>query len=414
MATDPTWQAPATYDGPAYFYDPSWFTGPTKTQAELVQEARDAWRAKNPNAPYMPSDAELGFPYAGLPEMFPGLVMSQEGAKAYDDLLTAKNNREGWQGVLTTAGLAALPFAAASFMAPAATGTLGGGAAGVEALGGIAPELAAPLSTAGSDLAASQIALGGIPGLEAAGGVGTLGGMGTLGGLGFEAPALMGSVAPELTAPLSTLGSDAAFAQLMADPILSASVGLPAIPSAADLAPVASVPTMTAGGIGGLLSGLGGGSSGLGSLGSTVGGLKGAIGSALGGANLGSILGAVAGAATSGDKTQTTSRDPWGPSQDFLKSVLGDADTMRQQLNAQPFTPQQTQQYGQAYAGLDQARAALPGLLSFGQQAMQRQSTVPSYDQLFGNRGGGLLTQPQPTMQAGGPGGLLMDPRLYR
>lgn len=398
MATDPTWQAPATYDGPAYFYDPSWFTGPTKTQAELVQEARDAWRAKNPNAPYMPSDAELGFPYADLPEMFPGLVMSQEGAKAYDDLLTAKNNREGWQGVLTTAGLAALPFAAASFMAPAATGTLGGGAAGVESLGGIAPELAAPLSTAGSDLAASQIALGGIPGLEAAGGVGTLGGMGTLGGLGFEAPALMGSVAPELTAPLSTLGSDAAFAQLMADPILSASVGLPAIPSAADLAPVASVPTMTAGGIGGLLSGLGGK----------------LVDAATTPQGLGSILGAVAGAATSGDKTQTTSRDPWGPSQDFLKSVLGDADTMRQQLNAQPFTPQQTQQYGQAYAGLDQARAALPGLLSFGQQAMQRQSTVPSYDQLFGNRGGGLLPQPQPTMQAGGPGGLLMDPRLYR
>lgn len=398
MATDPTWQAPATYDGPAYFYDPSWFTGPTKTQAELVQEARDAWRAKNPNAPYMPSDAELGVPYAGLVEMFPGLVMSQEGAKAYDDLLTAKRNREGWQGVLTTAGLAALPFAAASFMAPAATGTLGGGAAGVEALGGIAPELAAPLSTAGSDLAASQIALGGIPGLEAAGGVGTLGGMGTLGGLGFEAPALMGSVAPELTAPLSTLGSDAAFAQLMADPILSASVGLPAIPSAADLAPVASVPTMTAGGIGGLLSGLGGK----------------LVDAATTPQGLGSILGAVAGAATSGDKTQTTSRDPWGPSQDFLKSVLGDADTMRQQLNAQPFTPQQTQQYGQAYAGLDQARAALPGLLSFGQQAMQRQSTVPSYDQLFGNRGGGLLTQPQPTMQAGGPGGLLMDPRLYR
>ena len=398
MATDPTWQAPATYDGPAYFYDPSWFTGPTKTQAELVQEARDAWRAKNPNAPYMPSAADLGFPYADLPEMFPGLVMSQEGAKAYDDLLTKKNNREGWQGVLTTAGLAALPFAAASFMAPAATGTLGGGAAGVEALGGIAPELAAPLSTAGSDLAASQIALGGIPGLEAAGGVGTLGGMGTLGGLGFEAPALMGSVAPELTAPLSTLGSDAAFAQLMADPILSASVGLPAIPSAADLAPVASAPTMTAGGIGGLLSRLGGK----------------LVDAATTPQGLAAIGGAIAGAATSGDKTQTTSRDPWGPSQDFLKSVLGDADTMRQQLNAQPFTPQQTQQYGQAYAGLDQARAALPGLLSFGQQAMQRQSTVPSYDQLFGNRGGGLLTQPQPTMQAGGPGGLLMDPRLYR
>jgi hypothetical protein len=34
---------------------------------------------------------------------------------------------------------------------------------------------------------------------------------------------------------------------------------------------------------------------------------------------------------------------------------------------------------------------------------MQRQSTTPSYDQLFG---GGLLGQ-QPTAQAGGAGGLL-------
>lgn len=388
MATDPTWQAPATYDGPAYFYDPSWFTGPTKTQAELVQEARDAWRAKNPNAPYMPSDAELGFPYADLPEMFPGLVMSQEGAKAYDDLLTAKNNREGWQGVLTTAGLAALPFAAASFMAPAATGTLGGGAAGVEALGGIAPELAAPLSTAGSDLAASQIALGGIPGLEAAGGVGTLGGMGTLGGLGFEAPALMGSVAPELTAPLSTLGSDAAFAQLMADPILSASVGLPAIPSAADLAPVASVPTMTAGGIGGLLSGLGGK---LVDAATTPQGLA-----AIGGAIAGGL-----GGSTTNTATQQSKTDPridqylYGTGFGDPNSVLGAAYN---QFKANPSGINPTMQQG-----LDLQRAAL---------------TDPAYSQGYQQMrsiGQGLLGsvgQSSPAVQAGG--GLLTPQDRFR
>ena len=212
----------------AYGFDPSWFAQDqlAQTSGDRLEQMKRDYLAQNPGArDWSPGIKDA---IASLrPDTFGGLVMTPEGAKAYDDLVTQKDKREQWQSLLTTAGLAALPFAAASFMAPA-TGAAGGG---VSSLAGIAPELTAPLSTAGSDLAASQIALGGIPGLEAAGGIGTLGagGVGTLGGMGFEAPSLLGSVAPELTAPLSTLGSDAAFAQLMADPILSASAGLPTL-----------------------------------------------------------------------------------------------------------------------------------------------------------------------------------------
>lgn len=142
------------------------------------------------------------------------------------------------------------------------------------------------------------------------------------------------------------------------------------------------------------------------SLGSSlVNGVKSAADLVGGGSNLAALIGAGLGA-TQGGKTETSSRDPWGPSQQYLKNILTDADAMRANLAANPYTPQQTAAYSNAYAGLDQARSALPGLLSFGQTAMQRQSTVPSYQQLFG---GGLLGQQQPTAQAGGAGGLLGD-----
>ena len=122
-----------------------------------------------------------------------------------------------------------------------------------------------------------------------------------------------------------------------------------------------------------------------------------------GGSNLAALVGAGLGAA-SGGGTQTSSRDPWGPSQDFLKAVLGDAGSALTNLRQQPYTPQQQTQYSNAYAGLDQARSALPGLLNWSQGAMQRQSTTPSMAQLFG---GGLLQQP--TAQAGGG---LVDDRM--
>lgn len=131
------------------------------------------------------------------------------------------------------------------------------------------------------------------------------------------------------------------------------------------------------------------------------------------GTGLMALLGGGLGAA-SGGGTETKTQAPWAAAQPYLTNVLGDADSMRANLAANPFTPQQTQAYQNAYSGLDQARSAMPGLLNWSQQAMQRQSTTPSYEQLFGGQGtqpaqmpAGLLQQQQPTMQAGGPGGLL-------
>ncbi len=136
----------------------------------------------------------------------------------------------------------------------------------------------------------------------------------------------------------------------------------------------------------------------------------------MGGA-ISALLGAGLGAA-SGGGTSTKTSEPWAAAQPFLTNVLGDAGSMLTSLRQNPFTPQQTQAYSTAYAGLDQSRSALPGLLNWGQQAMQRQSTTPSYEQLFGGgqampaqpqqMPGGLLNQQQqPMAQAGGPGGLL-------
>lgn len=110
------------------------------------------------------------------------------------------------------------------------------------------------------------------------------------------------------------------------------------------------------------------------------------------GLGLAALLGGGLGAA-SGGGTVTKTQEPWSVAQPYLTSVLGDAGNMRANLAAQPYTPQQTAAYGNAFAGLDQARAALPDLLSWGQSAMQRQSTVPSYAQLFG---GQQTAGPQP------------------
>lgn len=143
---------------------------------------------------------------------------------------------------------------------------------------------------------------------------------------------------------------------------------------------------------------------------SGVGAISGAVG---GGGNLAALIGAGLGA-TQGGKTETSSRDPWAAAQPYLKNLLADAETQRANLAANPFTPQQTQAYSNAYAGLDQARSALPGLLNWGQQAMQRQSTTPSYASLFGGAQPAQPAQPPqlPTMQAGGPGGLLDSPAI--
>lgn len=117
-----------------------------------------------------------------------------------------------------------------------------------------------------------------------------------------------------------------------------------------------------------------------------------------GAGNLGSIVGGLLGAADSKDGVQTQSRDPWGPAQGYLKNLLGDAEALRKQRAATPFSARQTQAYDNAFGLADQAQAALPGLLDFAQQMQgggfnwQRgQSAIP------GQTGAGLLT---PTRRA--------------
>ena len=125
----------------AYGFDPSWFAQDqlAQTSGDRLEQMKRDYLAQNPGA--RDWSPEIKDAIASLrPDTFGGLVMTPEGAKAYDDLVTKKDKREQWQSVLTTAGLAALPFAAASFMAPAA-GAAGGG---VSSLAGIAPELTAP------------------------------------------------------------------------------------------------------------------------------------------------------------------------------------------------------------------------------------------------------------------------------
>lgn len=262
-------------NSPAYGFDPSWFVQDqvVQTAADRLEQMKRDYLAQNPGARDWSPQIKEAERSLSMPETFGNLVMTQEGARAYDDLLTKKNRADDLSNVITTASLAALPFAASAFMAPA-TGTLGaaGGeavtslaspsglglapsaitpevlasitapVAGIEAgslgagavgalsglgyeapslLGSVAAELTAPLSMAGSEAAAAQLALGGIPELGAS--------IGTLGGLGYESPSLLGSVSPELTAPLSTAGSDAAFGQLFAEPVLSPNIGIPNI-----------------------------------------------------------------------------------------------------------------------------------------------------------------------------------------
>ena len=166
-------------------------------------------------------------------------MMTPQGRKAYDDLVTQKDkSASSGRASLTAAGLAALPFAAASFMAPAA-GAAGGG---VSSLAGIAPDGRPPVHCR-SDLAASQIALGGIPGQ----GCWALGRLARVvsersAGWGLR-PRHFLTVLPGLTAPLSTAGSSAAASQLAMGGAPIGVGDIPTVPSVGG--PVASIPEHT-------------------------------------------------------------------------------------------------------------------------------------------------------------------------
>lgn len=327
--------------------------------------------------------------------------------------------------ISTMEGLAAAGGAAGASGGSAASG-LSGAADGVTALGsqwspqalgltgGITP------ATSAAEIASLS---SGIPGaVEVGAGLGAAGGASGLGGGGGGVTSLGPGMSP------ANLGITPVTPAVSGGEIAGLSQGIPGV-----VAPTASI-----GNTGGLSSadksalygnegygpGMSGaqtsaydsilnatGSKGLADLaanssigGGLLDGIKGAADLVGGGQNLAGLVGAIGGAAGGSSGDQVSSRDPWAAAQPYLKNILADAERQRAALAAQPYTPQQTQQYQQAFAGLDQARSALPGLLNWGQSAMQRQNTVPSYQQLFG---GGLLGQQQPTAQAGGAGGLL-------
>lgn len=67
-----------------------------------------------------------------------------------------------------------------------------------------------------------------------------------------------------------------------------------------------------------------------------------AVNKALGG-NLGGLLGAGVGALSSQD--QTSSKDPWAPAQDWIKSNISQGQKLQDQYTAQPFNDAQKTQY---------------------------------------------------------------------
>lgn len=121
----------------------------------------------------------------------------------------------------------------------------------------------------------------------------------------------------------------------------------------------------------------------------------------------GSVLGAVAGG-QDGQATQT--KEPWSPSQEWLKSLLTGGQELQKKYEAQPFNALQQQAYGNLFSDIDSFRnTTAPGLLNWANGAM----TGPGYlrQQLAapGAGGYGPRTQPQggllgaPPQQQAGP-----------
>lgn len=116
-------------------------------------------------------------------------------------------------------------------------------------------------------------------------------------------------------------------------------------------------------GVGGAAAG--GGGAGAGSLGSTLSSGAGKVVDALGGGKgVAALVGGVAGALDSGDKEQTSSRDPWSAAQPYLRGLLSEGADIYNQRKAEPFN--QSQQAGYTNIGglLDLVNNNAGGLLS--------------------------------------------------
>ena len=88
------------------------------------------------------------------------------------------------------------------------------------------------------------------------------------------------------------------------------------------------------------------------------------------GGNAGQLLGGLLGAATSKGGTQTQERAPWADAQPALRGLLGDVDAARQQLKANPFTPEQLAAYSAGNDLTNQARGLMGGANAWAQGGM--------------------------------------------
>lgn len=193
-------------------------------------------------------------------------------------------------------------------------------------------------------------------------GGGLLGG-GTLAG-GSADTALMGGAAGD------TLGAAGAESLLSQAPLADALVS-------------GGLPSSVAGG--GLGAGVGAGANGVAGAmaaaptigyGNALAQAAGGAGAALSsGSSLAQLAGAALGAASSGRAqggTQTTSRDPWGPAQDWLRQQLATGQALQGYYQREPFNQVQQTAYQNTLGDIDQFRQqAAPGLMGLANNLMQ-------------------------------------------
>ena len=152
--------------------------------------------------------------------------------------------------------------------------------------------------------------------------------------------------------------------------------------------------TLTAMGVNGLGPGFstmaGGGAAAAGGAGGGAGsGIGAAVKTALGanGGLAAGLLGGLAGAVDSGDKSATSSRDPWAPMQPYLLGLAKDGADLYQKYRQQPFSPAQQTAYGNVGGLLDALNQSAPALLAAMQQTAGgdhqfvrgQQNRIPTY-----------------------------------
>ena len=140
-------------------YDPSWFlpgTGPTLAQKDRAwqeQYIKDHPGTRSmPQSPYAQSNSLNG------DELFAGKTFTPEGFQSYQDAVTKADKLAQQQGLLTAAGLAALPFAGSALFGGAA-----GAAGGSGGLSAAAAFPGAPITLTAADTAAAAAGLGAMP-----------------------------------------------------------------------------------------------------------------------------------------------------------------------------------------------------------------------------------------------------------